>query len=78
MNDKTLHDLDDLLDRDIPQADASSKSHAIKMAGAEFSSHFEKEGAKENLQGNSESARHIDNRNTSCLLYTSPSPRDRG
>ena len=68
MNDKTLHDLDDLLDGDIPQADASSKSHAIKMAGAEFSSHFEKQGAKENLenlQGNSESARHIDNHNTS-------------
>ena len=71
MNDKNLHGLDDLLDADIPQVDASSKAQAIKLAGSEFSNHFKsevdqevKKENEENFQGNSESARRIDNRST--------------
>lgn len=63
MNDKTPHGLDDLFETDIPQADASSKAQAIKMASAEFSEHFEKNFQKSS-QGSSESARRIDNRST--------------
>ena len=60
MNDKTLHDIDKLLNDDIPQADPAARKQAIKMAGDEYSQSFAK-----NSQGTLDTARRIDKRDTS-------------
>jgi len=60
MNDKTLHDIDKLLNDDIPQADPAARKQAIKMAGDEYSQSMAK-----NSQGTLDTARRIDKRDIS-------------